>query len=146
VSLGKDQIDQDALAAEWGVVLETDAASADAPGGEGVPEGSELAASQWAAMVDEGTNFMLSAKGGAERILNQEESQTAKSMIWMKNTHWGSGGGNRLNEYPLLIAPVWQTLIPRMPPPQRAGVSRRGDAGRGSRHPSRPGPRSKVAR
>ena len=71
MSLGKDQIDQDALAAEWGVALEADAVSARLP--EGAAEGAEAAASQWAAMVDEGANFMQSGKGGAERILTQDE-------------------------------------------------------------------------
>jgi flagellar motor switch protein FliM len=72
VSLGKDQIDQDALAAEWGVALEADVANG-SPGAEGGGEGAEAAASQWAAMVDDGSSFMPGAKGGAERILNQDE-------------------------------------------------------------------------
>jgi flagellar motor switch protein FliM len=74
MTLHKDQIDQDALAAEWGLALEADAANP--PVGDtadAVAENSEAAASQWAAMVDDGSNFMQSAKGGAERILNQEE-------------------------------------------------------------------------
>lgn len=70
--LGKDQIDQDALAAEWGLALEQDAAAKGGPA-PGTPEG-EAAASQWASMVDEGSsNFMASAKGGAERVLTQDE-------------------------------------------------------------------------
>jgi flagellar motor switch protein FliM len=74
VTLGKDQIDQDALAAEWGLALEADAASVQqAEAGEGGSEGAEAAASQWQAMVDDGGQFIQSAKGGAERILNQEE-------------------------------------------------------------------------
>src|SRR5262249_4579521 len=36
-------------------------------------EDSEAAASQWQALVDDGSNFMQTAKGGAERVLNQEE-------------------------------------------------------------------------
>ena len=74
MTLHKDQIDQDALAAEWGLALEADAANP--PEGEtveGVSESSEAAASQWAAMVDDGSNFIQTAKGGAERILNQDE-------------------------------------------------------------------------
>jgi flagellar motor switch protein FliM len=66
------QIDQDALAAEWGLALESDAGTAapseEAATGPGVDE----AAAQWAAMVDDGSGFQT-AKGGAERILNQEE-------------------------------------------------------------------------
>jgi flagellar motor switch protein FliM len=66
---GKDQIDQDALAAEWGLALEADAANG------GKDEGGEdAAAAQWAAMVDEGSaQFRANAKGGTERILNQDE-------------------------------------------------------------------------
>jgi flagellar motor switch protein FliM len=74
VSFAKDQIDQDALAAEWGLALESDLADPSrGAAAESAPEGSEAAASQWAALVDDGSNFMQSAKGGAERILNQEE-------------------------------------------------------------------------
>jgi len=75
VTLHKDQVDQDALAAEWGLALEADAAGppSGAENAEGAPEGSEAAASQWAAMVDDGSSFTQGAKGGAERILNQEE-------------------------------------------------------------------------
>src|SRR5579872_7514602 len=66
------QIDQDALAAEWGLALEEDsgAQTTDAAAGPAAT-GVDEAAAQWAAMVDDGTGFQ--AKGGAERILNQEE-------------------------------------------------------------------------
>jgi flagellar motor switch protein FliM len=67
------KIDQDARAAEWGVALESEsgapAPTAEAASGPGVDE----AAAQWAAMVDEGSSGFQSAKGGADRILNQEE-------------------------------------------------------------------------
>ena len=78
MSLGKDQIDQDALAAEWGLALEADGAAAgtgeldggDPDGGEG----SEAAASQWAGDGRRRLQTSCSgSKGGAERILNQEE-------------------------------------------------------------------------
>src|SRR5689334_19371514 len=70
MSLGKDQVDQDALAAEWGLALEQDAATR-APGmAEGGPDG---ATPQWAAMAEDGTNFAAGAKGGAERVLTQDE-------------------------------------------------------------------------
>jgi len=67
------QIDQDALAAEWGLALEEDAGAqtTDAAAGPAAP-GVDEAAAQWAAMVDDGSGFQ-GAKGGAERILNQEE-------------------------------------------------------------------------
>jgi flagellar motor switch protein FliM len=74
MTLGKDQIDQDALAAEWGLALESEAASA--PQGaraQGGSESTEAAASQWAATVDDGSNVLHTAKGGAERILTQDE-------------------------------------------------------------------------
>ncbi len=74
MSLHKDQIDQDALAAEWGLALEGEASSdGEQPAAEAPGDGSEAAASQWAAMVDDGASFIKSAKGGSERILNQEE-------------------------------------------------------------------------
>jgi flagellar motor switch protein FliM len=71
----KDQIDQDALAAEWGLALENDAANAEsqAPAAD-TTEDTEAAASQWAAMVDEGNGQLGQAsKGGAERVLSQDE-------------------------------------------------------------------------
>src|SRR5258708_39756624 len=70
----KDQIDQDALAAEWGVArdAEQQAAAETAPAAE-QPEGDgEAMAAHWATMVDDG-QFIQAAKGGAERILTQEE-------------------------------------------------------------------------
>jgi len=70
MTLGRDQIDQDALEAEWGLALEADGAGAEGGENGGGLEGSDAAASQWG--VDD-ANFMQSAKGGAERILNQEE-------------------------------------------------------------------------
>jgi flagellar motor switch protein FliM len=76
MALGGDQVDQDALAAEWGLALEADAANAEqaVAAAEGPADGStEAAASQWAAMVDDGSSFMQTAKGGAERILSQDE-------------------------------------------------------------------------
>ena len=60
-------VDQDALAAEWGLAIEGGDAGA-AVGGDG----DEMAA-QWAAMIDEGGQASQAAKGGAERILHQDE-------------------------------------------------------------------------
>jgi flagellar motor switch protein FliM len=57
-----DDLDQDDLAAEWGEALKEQGA-----GGDDMAE-------QWAAMVDGGSAGMAAGgKGGAERILNQEE-------------------------------------------------------------------------
>jgi flagellar motor switch protein FliM len=70
---GKDQIDQDALAAEWGVALEAES-GAPAPNADAAAPGADEAAAQWQAMVDDGNEFnQAGGKGGAERILNQEE-------------------------------------------------------------------------
>jgi flagellar motor switch protein FliM len=69
--MADSDIDQDALAAEWGLALEESGdAPASMPGAGG--DGDEMAA-QWAAMIEDGSQFVQSAKGGAERILNQEE-------------------------------------------------------------------------
>ena len=69
------QVDQDALAAEWGAALEDDAAapeSAAAP----VETVSEEMAAQWAAMIDDTNSFTPNSKERAERILSQEEIDT----------------------------------------------------------------------
>src|SRR6202522_3713353 len=73
--MAKDQIDQDALAAEWGVALEAEQQATGPTKSEVVPADAEAAdamAAEWANMVDDG-NFIQAAKGGAERILTQEE-------------------------------------------------------------------------
>jgi flagellar motor switch protein FliM len=66
-------IDQDALAADWGLALEAE--GTDAPAGQAAGEGapSDQMSAQWAAMIEDGSQFVQAAKGGAERILNQEE-------------------------------------------------------------------------
>jgi flagellar motor switch protein FliM len=70
---GKDQVDQNALAAEWGLSLDGDGdAKTSAGEGTGTGEGQEAAAQQWAASVDEAPTFNAS-KSGAERVLSQEE-------------------------------------------------------------------------
>ena len=69
----KDEVNQDALAAEWGVALEQESAVPAAPSGPLATPGTEEAAAQWAAMADDGSNGFQGGKGGAERILNQDE-------------------------------------------------------------------------
>src|SRR5581483_9036838 len=69
----KDQIDQDALAAEWGLALDADAANALGVTPEEAGGKDDQAATQWAAMVDDHSKFSHGAKGGAERVLSQEE-------------------------------------------------------------------------
>ena len=78
MSLGKDQqIDQDALAAEWGLALEADGAATGKgelkTGDSEAGEGSDTASPQWANVGGDGADFMHGSKGGAERVLNQEE-------------------------------------------------------------------------
>src|SRR5689334_8544898 len=70
---GKDQVDQNALAAEWGLSLDDrGGAKAGAGEGAGTGESNDAAAQQWAASVDEAPTFGAS-KSGAERVLSQEE-------------------------------------------------------------------------
>jgi flagellar motor switch protein FliM len=68
----KDQIDHDALAAEWGVALEAEqnSTAAESPPPDG--NSGEAMASQWATMADDG-HFIQTTKGGAERVLTQDE-------------------------------------------------------------------------
>jgi flagellar motor switch protein FliM len=68
----QNDIDQDALAAEWGAALESEDPEAAAKEAA-ENELSESMAEQWAAMVDDGSRSLSSAKGGAERVLTQEE-------------------------------------------------------------------------
>jgi flagellar motor switch protein FliM len=64
-------VDQDALAAEWGMSLENDGEGGGGVGGGG--GGGDDMAAQWAAMIDEGGGYAQVAKGGSERILHQDE-------------------------------------------------------------------------
>ena len=73
--MADNQVDQDALAAEWGAALE-DEPGEDAKAAPAETVSEEMAA-QWAAMIDDTNSFTsTTAKGGAERILNQEEIDT----------------------------------------------------------------------
>src|SRR5450631_1408921 len=67
----KEPVNQDALAAEWGVALEDETAVPTAAVGPLATPGTDEAAAQWAAMADDGG--FHSSKGNAERILNQDE-------------------------------------------------------------------------
>jgi len=67
---GKDQIDQDALAAEWSLALDADGGIVQADGQVPVDTAEDAAASQWSALVDE---TAAGQQRGADRILNQEE-------------------------------------------------------------------------
>src|ERR1700739_3506745 len=71
----KDQIDNDALAAEWGVALEAEQRGA-AAGAElqpADPTPPEAMSSQWATLAADEGNFIQQTKGGAERVLTQDE-------------------------------------------------------------------------
>src|ERR1700719_4288817 len=69
----KTTVDQDALAAEWGMSLENDGDGSGGGGGGGGGRGGDDMAAQWAAMIDEGSGYAQVAKGGSERILHQDE-------------------------------------------------------------------------
>ena len=71
-----NQVDQDALAAEWGEALASEPADGAAAAAAPVETVSEEMAAQWAAMIDDSNQFASTAKGGTERILNQEEIDT----------------------------------------------------------------------
>ncbi len=66
-----NQIDEDALAAEWGVALEAESGTGAAVD-FGAGSGDDQAAAQWAAVADDGAGNGQAGKGG-ERILHQDE-------------------------------------------------------------------------
>ena len=70
----KEQVEQEALAAEWGLALDAGAAAAvpgAAPSRE-VASGGDAPATQWSAMEDH-AKYAQGGKGGTERVLTQEE-------------------------------------------------------------------------
>ncbi|KAB2875990.1 MAG: flagellar motor switch protein FliM [Pseudorhodoplanes sp.] len=72
--MANNPIDQDALAAEWGLALESDDVAAPVPPpvkAAPPPADADDVASQWEAMVEENQSTQTSK--GADRILNQEE-------------------------------------------------------------------------
>src|SRR4051795_5646912 len=76
MSQPKDQIEQDAIAAEWGLALDPDAATAlaSAPTAGGAGPGLEHSADRWSAAPGEEPKFSQgNAKGGTERVLSQDE-------------------------------------------------------------------------
>ncbi len=73
MSQPKDQIEQDAIAAEWGLALDPDAANALAAapttGGAGAPAAwSEQAATQWSAAPTEDSKFMQGSPRAAPNV------------------------------------------------------------------------------
>ena len=69
---GNDQVDQDAIAAEWEASLDSEdpVAAADEAANN---ELSGAMALQWAAMVEDGSRDLGGGKNGGERVLSQEE-------------------------------------------------------------------------
>ncbi|MGE0564151.1 MAG: flagellar motor switch protein FliM [Pseudolabrys sp.] len=71
----KNPVDQEALAAEWGLALESEGGKEkpEAEGGEGGEAGEANIAAQWGGLAGDANVFNQSSKGGAERVLNQDE-------------------------------------------------------------------------
>jgi flagellar motor switch protein FliM len=67
-----DQVDQDAIAAQWEASLDSEdpAAAGEAASGNELTESMSL---QWAAMVEDGSRDFGSGKNNGERVLSQEE-------------------------------------------------------------------------
>jgi flagellar motor switch protein FliM len=65
---GNDQVDQDAIAAQWEASLDSED-----PAAAGTNELSGAMALQWAAMVEDGGRDFGGGKNGGERVLSQEE-------------------------------------------------------------------------
>src|SRR6201991_4787921 len=70
--VGNDQVDQDAIAAQWEASLDSEdpAAAAESAADN---ELSGAMALQWAAMVEDGGRDLAGGKNGGERVLSQEE-------------------------------------------------------------------------
>ncbi|MGE0062718.1 MAG: flagellar motor switch protein FliM [Xanthobacteraceae bacterium] len=70
----KEPVNQEALAAEWGLALESEGgAKAAGAGGEGSESSGENLAAQWGGLAGDASVFNQASKGGAERVLNQDE-------------------------------------------------------------------------
>src|ERR1700704_5294651 len=67
-----DQVDQDAIAAQWEASLDSED-PAEAAEAAAANELSETMALQWAAMVEDGSRDFGGGKNGGERVLSQEE-------------------------------------------------------------------------
>lgn len=71
-----EQVDQDALAAEWGLALEAETNTPNPAGPLALPaegEVDEAMAAQWAAMIDDSSDVGPARSAAGERMLNQEE-------------------------------------------------------------------------
>src|SRR6201986_1901045 len=72
IMAGNDQVDQDAIAAQWEASLDSEdpAAAAESAADNELSAGRAL---QWPAMVEEGGRDLGGGKNGGERVLSQEE-------------------------------------------------------------------------
>ena len=69
---GNNDLDQDAIAAQWEASLDSED-PAEAAKSAAANELTETMAEQWAAMVDDGSRNLGTGKNGGERVLSQEE-------------------------------------------------------------------------
>jgi flagellar motor switch protein FliM len=69
---GNNDLDQDAIAAQWEASLDSED-PAEAAKSAAANELTETMAEQWAAMVDDGSRDLGTGKNGGERVLSQEE-------------------------------------------------------------------------
>jgi flagellar motor switch protein FliM len=69
---GNEQVDQDAIAAQWEASLDSEDPQAAAEAA-GANELSGTMALQWAAMVEDGSRDFSGGKNGGERVLSQDE-------------------------------------------------------------------------
>src|ERR1700742_1253122 len=67
---GNDQVDQDAIAAQWEASLDSSDGATEAGSGN---ELTESMSAQWAAMVDDSSRGLGSGTASGERVLSQEE-------------------------------------------------------------------------
>src|SRR5215467_9343861 len=74
--MAEKQVDQDALAAEWGAALEDETTAPESANAAPEEAVSEEMAAQWAAMIDDTNSFNSNSKDRTERILSQEEIDT----------------------------------------------------------------------
>src|ERR1700677_2615657 len=72
IMAGNDQVDQDAIAAQWEASLDSEDPAA-AAATAAANELSGTMALQWAAMVEDGGRDFAGGKSGGERVLSQEE-------------------------------------------------------------------------
>ena len=83
-----DEVDQDAMADEWGAMADEDD---DESGGEGSPD-DDAVADEWAAMADEDGDDSDDGGGGSERVLDQDEIDSLLGFDGDDDVSGGGGG------------------------------------------------------